>query len=33
MVPEEESIFKSMILKRKLFLTYRQNDAPINGPR
>lgn len=33
MVPEEESIVKSMILKRNLFLFDRQNDGPFDGPR
>ena len=33
MVPEEESITKCMILKRKLFLFNMQNDGPVDGPR
>lgn len=33
MVPEEDSLVKPMILRRNLFLFYRQNDGPFDGPR
>lgn len=33
MVPEEEPIVKSMVLKRKINIFYRQKDDPFDGPR